>query len=88
MRLLLEVDGQAQPPHVTIAAVQEAVRVDLGIRVEAVPVPGHSLPRYDSRRGGWCVARASSQLQSEGNFLEVRCRECAREARARGEWVD
>jgi len=30
-----------------VAAVQEAVRVDLGIRVEAVPVPGQSLPRYE-----------------------------------------
>jgi phenylacetate-CoA ligase len=30
-----------------VAAVQEAVRVDLGIRVEAVSVPGQSLPRYE-----------------------------------------
>jgi phenylacetate-CoA ligase len=44
VRLLLEVNGHA--PAV-VAAVQEAVRVDLGIRVEAVPVPGHSLPRYE-----------------------------------------
>jgi hypothetical protein len=28
------------------------------------------------------------EIKREGNFLEVRCRECAREARARGEWVD
>jgi hypothetical protein len=47
VRLLLEVNGHAQAPHITIAAVQEAVRVDLGIRVEAVPVPGQSLPRYE-----------------------------------------
>jgi phenylacetate-CoA ligase len=47
VRLLLEVRGHAQPPHITIAAVQEAVRVDLGIRVEAVSVPGQSLPRYE-----------------------------------------
>jgi phenylacetate-CoA ligase len=44
VRLLLEVDGQAGP---VVAAVQEAVRVDLGIRVEAVSVPGRSLPRYE-----------------------------------------
>ena len=44
VRLLLEVSGQAAP---VVAAVQEAVRVDLGIRVEAVPVPGQSLPRYE-----------------------------------------
>lgn len=44
VRLLLEVHGSAGP---VVAAVQEAVRVDLGIRVEAVPVPGQSLPRYE-----------------------------------------
>jgi phenylacetate-CoA ligase len=44
VRLLLEVQGQARA---VVAAVQEAVRVDLGIRVEAVPVPGQSLPRYE-----------------------------------------
>ena len=44
VRLLLEVSGQPSP---VVAAVQEAVRVDLGIRVEAVPVPGQSLPRYE-----------------------------------------
>ena len=44
VRLLLEVDGTAAP---VVAAVQEAVRVDLGIRVEAVPVPQQSLPRYE-----------------------------------------
>jgi phenylacetate-CoA ligase len=45
VRLLLEVgegDGRRLP-----ATVQEAVRVELGIRVEAVPVPAHSLPRYE-----------------------------------------
>jgi phenylacetate-CoA ligase len=45
VRLLLEVRGQAA--GAVVAAVQEAVRVDLGIRVEAVPVPGQSLPRYE-----------------------------------------
>jgi phenylacetate-CoA ligase len=44
IRLLLEVDGDAPP---VVAAVREAVRVDLGIRVEVVPVPGRSLPRYE-----------------------------------------
>jgi phenylacetate-CoA ligase len=44
VRLLLEVSGQAAS---VVAAVQEAVRVDLGIRIEAVPVPGQSLPRYE-----------------------------------------
>jgi phenylacetate-CoA ligase len=44
VRLLLEVTGGAGP---VVAAVQEAVRVDLGIRVEAVPVPRQSLPRYE-----------------------------------------
>ena len=28
------------------------------------------------------------EIKREGNFLEVRGREYAREARARGEWVD
>lgn len=52
VRLLLEVSGHAAP---VVAAVQEAIRVDLGIRVEAVPVPGQSLPRYDlkARRLVW-----------------------------------
>jgi len=44
VRLLLEVSGQ---PTAVVTAVQEAVRVDLGIRVEVVPVPGQSLPRYE-----------------------------------------
>jgi phenylacetate-CoA ligase len=44
VRLLLEIEGHAGS---VVAAVQEAVRVDLGIRVEAVPVPGQSLPRYE-----------------------------------------
>lgn len=37
-----------------------------------------------------CPAHTAGDLEikREGNFLEVRCRECAREARARGEWVD
>jgi phenylacetate-CoA ligase len=43
VRLLLEVHGGSG----VAAAVQEAVRVDLGIRVEVVPVPAQSLPRYE-----------------------------------------
>ena len=38
--------GRRHAPAV-VAAVQEAVRVDLGIRVEVVPVPAQSLPRYE-----------------------------------------
>jgi len=58
VRLLLEVRGHAGP---VVAAVQEAVRVDLGIRVEAVPVPGQSLPRYElkARR----LVRRAADLQ-------------------------
>ncbi len=44
VRLLLEVhDGAA---HV-VSSVREAVRVELGIRVEVVTVPVRSLPRYE-----------------------------------------
>jgi phenylacetate-CoA ligase len=44
VRLLLEVqEGAAQ----MLTAVQEAVRVDLGIRVEVAAVPLQSLPRYE-----------------------------------------
>jgi len=44
VRLLLEIgEGTGHVPGV----VQEAVRVDLGIRVEVVPVPARSLPRYE-----------------------------------------
>jgi len=43
VRLLVEISGAADVP----AAVREAIRVDLGIRVEVVPVPARSLPRYE-----------------------------------------
>ena len=44
VRLLLEVhDGATHVP----VAVREALRVDLGIRVEVVTVPPQSLPRYE-----------------------------------------
>jgi len=43
VRLLVETSGGADVP----TAVREAIRVDLGIRVEVVPVPARSLPRYE-----------------------------------------
>ena len=43
VRLLLEVRGGGDVP----TAVREAIRVDLGIRVEVVTVPLGSLPRYE-----------------------------------------
>ena len=58
VRLLLEVQGQA---GAVVAAVQEAVRVDLGIRVEAVPVPGQSLPRYELKARRLVRRAADSQ---------------------------
>jgi phenylacetate-CoA ligase len=57
VRLLVESpDGQARQ---VVSAMQEAVRVELGIRVEVVPVPAQSLPRYElkARR---LVRRASA----------------------------
>jgi phenylacetate-CoA ligase len=45
VRLLVEV-GDGGAGEVT-AAVQEAVRVDLGIRIEVTAVAGRSLPRYE-----------------------------------------
>jgi phenylacetate-CoA ligase len=44
VRLLVEVNGAAAE---VVAAVREALRVDLGIRVDVVPVPARSLPRYE-----------------------------------------
>jgi phenylacetate-CoA ligase len=43
VRLLLEVAGGGN----VLAQVQEAVRVQLGIRVETVAVPAQSLPRWE-----------------------------------------
>jgi phenylacetate-CoA ligase len=45
VRLALEVSGAA--PGEVARAVREAVRVELGIRVEAAPVPLQSLPRWE-----------------------------------------
>lgn len=58
VRLLLELNGGL--PAVA-GAVQEAVQVNLGIRVEVVPVPAKSLPRWElkARR----VVRRSSLRQ-------------------------
>jgi len=45
VRLLVELgEGEARP---VLAAVQEALRVELGIRVEVVAVPPQSLPRWE-----------------------------------------
>jgi phenylacetate-CoA ligase len=50
VRLLLEIDGSAQPgdgERATLTGVAEAVRRDLGIRVEVAAVPARTLPRYE-----------------------------------------
>jgi phenylacetate-CoA ligase len=50
IRLLLEMaDGAGSG---VVAGVREAIRVELGIRIDAVAVPAGSLPRYElkSRR--------------------------------------
>ena len=44
VRLLVELDAGAADVPVVLA---ESVRVDLGIRIEIVPVPARSLPRYE-----------------------------------------
>jgi phenylacetate-CoA ligase len=50
VRLLLEIDGSARPAETvrgTVERVAEAVRLDLGIRVDTVAVPPRSLPRWE-----------------------------------------
>jgi phenylacetate-CoA ligase len=50
VRLLLEIDGQARGPTAvgeTVTRVAEALRRDIGIRVEVAAVPARSLPRYE-----------------------------------------
>jgi phenylacetate-CoA ligase len=50
VRLLLEIDGSAGPAErvrATVDGVAEAVRRDLGIRVEVTAVPARTLPRYE-----------------------------------------
>jgi phenylacetate-coenzyme A ligase PaaK-like adenylate-forming protein len=50
VRLVLEIDGGAGPAEsvqATVDRVAEAVRRDLGIRVEVAAVPVRTLPRYE-----------------------------------------
>ena len=50
VRLLLEIDGSARPAdsvRAAVAGVADAVRRDLGIRVEVTAVPARTLPRYE-----------------------------------------
>jgi phenylacetate-CoA ligase len=50
VRLLLEIDGStrgAAAVSETVARVADAVRQDVGIRVEVAAVPARSLPRYE-----------------------------------------
>ncbi len=63
VRLLLEIDGAARGPAAvteTVARVAEAVRRDVGIRVEVAAVPARSLPRYELK------ARRVVRLPGEG----------------------
>jgi phenylacetate-CoA ligase len=64
VRLLLEIDGQARGPAAvgeTVARVAEALRRDIGIRIDVAAVPARSLPRYElkARR---VVRRADGSL--------------------------
>jgi phenylacetate-CoA ligase len=50
VRLLLEIDGSARPAgsvRETVDRIAEAVRCDLGIRIEVAAVPARTLPRYE-----------------------------------------
>ena len=50
VRLLLEIDGSARPVgsvRDTVDRIAEAVRRDLGIRIEVAAVPARTLPRYE-----------------------------------------
>jgi phenylacetate-CoA ligase len=50
IRLVLEIDGAVRPAETvrqTVDGVAEAVRRDLGIRIEVAAVPARSLPRYE-----------------------------------------
>ncbi len=44
VRLLVEIDG---PPAHAAREIQERLRAHFGIRIEVVPVPARSLPRYE-----------------------------------------
>ena len=50
LRLLLEIDGSTRPAESvreTVDRIAEAVRRDLGIRIEVAAVPARTLPRYE-----------------------------------------
>jgi phenylacetate-CoA ligase len=50
VRVLLEIDGSGRPAVTvpeTVGGITEAIRRDLGIRIEVVAVPARSLPRYE-----------------------------------------
>jgi phenylacetate-CoA ligase len=50
LRLLLEIDDGTRPPgsvRETLTGVAEAIRRDLGIRIEVSAVPARTLPRYE-----------------------------------------
>jgi phenylacetate-CoA ligase len=50
VRLLLEIDGGQRPAdsvRETLAGIAEAVRRDLGIRIEVAAVPARTLPRFE-----------------------------------------
>jgi phenylacetate-CoA ligase len=50
LRLLLEIDGDARSAESvrdTVTGVAEAVRRDLGIRIDVAAVPARTLPRYE-----------------------------------------
>ena len=50
VRLLLEIDGSMRPAESvreTVVGIAEAVRRDLGIRIEVAAVPARTLPRYE-----------------------------------------
>jgi phenylacetate-CoA ligase len=50
VRLLLEIDGSARPAdsvRETVDRVADAVRKDLGIRIEVAAVPARTLPRFE-----------------------------------------
>jgi phenylacetate-CoA ligase len=50
VRLLIEIDGSAGPAErvrQTVDGVGQAVRRDLGIRIEVTAVPARTLPRYE-----------------------------------------
>lgn len=67
VRLLLEIDGEARSADTvkgTVQGVIDAVRRDLGIRVEAVAVPARSLPRWELKAKR--VVRRTSETTGTG----------------------